>query len=77
MQIAQELVHGLALGRAARNSRNLGPKAALLGIMHNDFDLHVGLLKEWKYANNGKYAFASAMQVFAVSRDSAPCRSRI
>src|SRR5262249_1724019 len=46
MQIAQKLVHGFALGRAARNGRDLGPEAALLRIMHNNFDLHTGFLEE-------------------------------
>src|SRR5467141_3610627 len=45
MQIAQKLVHSFALGRAPRNSRDLGPETALLRIMHNDFDLHVGFPK--------------------------------
>jgi hypothetical protein len=42
MKIAEKLFHGFALGRAARNRRDLGPEAALFRIMHNDFDLHVG-----------------------------------
>jgi hypothetical protein len=28
------------LGRTAWNSRDFGPEATLLRIMHNDFDLH-------------------------------------
>jgi hypothetical protein len=41
VQIAQEFIHGLALGRATWNGRDFGPEAAFLRIMHNDFDLHV------------------------------------
>jgi hypothetical protein len=42
MQIAKEFFHGVALGRTAWNGWNFVPEAALLRIVHNDFDLHVG-----------------------------------
>jgi hypothetical protein len=41
VQIAQEFVHGFALGRAARKSRDLGPKATLFGLVDHDLDLHL------------------------------------
>jgi hypothetical protein len=40
MQIADKLVHSLALGGAARNGGDLGPVAALLRVVHHNLDLH-------------------------------------
>jgi hypothetical protein len=48
MQIAQEFVHHFPLGCTAWNGRDFGPEAALLSIMRNDFDLHVGFPKKPK-----------------------------
>jgi hypothetical protein len=42
MQIAHQLIHSLALCGAPRNGGDLGPKAALLCLMHHDLDFHDG-----------------------------------
>jgi hypothetical protein len=41
MQIAHELVHGLAFCGAARNGRHLRPEATFFRFMHDGFDFHV------------------------------------
>jgi len=40
-QVMKQLIERLTLRGATGNDRNLGPKSAFLGFVHNDFDIHV------------------------------------
>src|ERR1700757_3663138 len=40
MQVAQKLIHRLALCGATGNGRHFGPEAALVCLLHDNLDLH-------------------------------------
>jgi hypothetical protein len=40
MKILHEFIHAVALGSAAGNGGDFGPKAALLSLVHDNLDFH-------------------------------------